>query len=840
MRPESPRFASRALRGSLQVLDAWLAAPDGHRALALVGPPGIGATTLLAAFRSRLASCDRTIVVAATAGELCAARGLAGRMRRARQRAGRTARIVLLLDDTARSGARERDALAALRRADRGVRVVLTAAHAGQFPDVIPYAVPPLAGPEDAASGPDRLTGSEVARFLRHRSGVRRPAAGPQPAAPGALGRLCAASFGIPADADALAGLVAAHGPAAVDAALSEAGPRHRLADLLTDMLCDPPAVPTPGVAPGLRGDGNGDRPDGSVPSPRPPLTEPESAALAVLFAAPGGASVRMLRAALAACLPASLTPGDIAQVTASLVARGLVWSGGRPVAGGADGDGMRFHLRVTGLPLARWCAQRPGFPLAAVQQARADHVTSRARELAAAMCTPAQRTVLAEFRAEQPDLLCAVGELLDAGRAERAVRLMRDALPLLARTFGVTDLLPYVLRATREFTPAPPGEDRALQMLAARVLLAAGEQEAAAVCVESVPPPELPGQSEPSGPSDQGAPGATSLALLGVLVAEAPAYDEAVGVLAECVRRGVADRDLALLADAAAACFAHLMRGGEHERVEAQCRRLLYDATCQGDDYTAGLLLLWRATAGAAGAGIGPAGARRFVDRALAKLRRLGPDALLAALSTVADHAHGPALRPDVPKLAMVLGALGRTDWPWAYGPPWRPPLLPRLAEQLAADCDASAFERWRAAGELWAVPELVCDILRGRWATATAQAADQQPSVVREPAAFADARPQAGPVEPGRARELPGLTRREAEVARLVATGLTNKQIAHRLNISEWTAINHLRQVMRKSGCGSRVHVANWIRDTGSRNPAPARAEMPACAEASPVGSM
>jgi DNA-binding NarL/FixJ family response regulator len=55
--------------------------------------------------------------------------------------------------------------------------------------------------------------------------------------------------------------------------------------------------------------------------------------------------------------------------------------------------------------------------------------------------------------------------------------------------------------------------------------------------------------------------------------------------------------------------------------------------------------------------------------------------------------------------------------------------------------------------------------------------------------------------------------LTEREYEVATLVATGLTNRQVARQLGIAEWTAVNHVRNVMRKLDCASRVNVAAWI---------------------------
>jgi DNA-binding CsgD family transcriptional regulator len=58
-----------------------------------------------------------------------------------------------------------------------------------------------------------------------------------------------------------------------------------------------------------------------------------------------------------------------------------------------------------------------------------------------------------------------------------------------------------------------------------------------------------------------------------------------------------------------------------------------------------------------------------------------------------------------------------------------------------------------------------------------------------------------------------LRSLTPRQAEIARMVADGLTNRQIARILGLSEWTVINHLRQVMQKLKCPSRVHVARIV---------------------------
>lgn len=55
--------------------------------------------------------------------------------------------------------------------------------------------------------------------------------------------------------------------------------------------------------------------------------------------------------------------------------------------------------------------------------------------------------------------------------------------------------------------------------------------------------------------------------------------------------------------------------------------------------------------------------------------------------------------------------------------------------------------------------------------------------------------------------------LTPRELEVARLVAQGLTNRQLAVRLGISERTAENHLDHIFSKLGVTSRAQVAAWV---------------------------
>jgi DNA-binding CsgD family transcriptional regulator/tetratricopeptide (TPR) repeat protein len=59
--------------------------------------------------------------------------------------------------------------------------------------------------------------------------------------------------------------------------------------------------------------------------------------------------------------------------------------------------------------------------------------------------------------------------------------------------------------------------------------------------------------------------------------------------------------------------------------------------------------------------------------------------------------------------------------------------------------------------------------------------------------------------------------LTQRQREVAILIARGLTNRQIAHRLTISEGTVGSHVEHILDRLGCQSRAQVAVWVVEQG-----------------------
>ena len=55
--------------------------------------------------------------------------------------------------------------------------------------------------------------------------------------------------------------------------------------------------------------------------------------------------------------------------------------------------------------------------------------------------------------------------------------------------------------------------------------------------------------------------------------------------------------------------------------------------------------------------------------------------------------------------------------------------------------------------------------------------------------------------------------LTRREHEVAALIAEGLSNREVAHRLVLSPRTVESHVERIMNRLGVGSRTEIATWV---------------------------
>jgi len=60
-------------------------------------------------------------------------------------------------------------------------------------------------------------------------------------------------------------------------------------------------------------------------------------------------------------------------------------------------------------------------------------------------------------------------------------------------------------------------------------------------------------------------------------------------------------------------------------------------------------------------------------------------------------------------------------------------------------------------------------------------------------------------------------GLTMRQQQLISLVASGLTNKEIASQLNLSEFTIKNHLHRIMKQVEVESRYEMVKAARASG-----------------------
>ncbi|HEV2258479.1 MAG TPA: response regulator transcription factor [Streptosporangiaceae bacterium] len=88
-----------------------------------------------------------------------------------------------------------------------------------------------------------------------------------------------------------------------------------------------------------------------------------------------------------------------------------------------------------------------------------------------------------------------------------------------------------------------------------------------------------------------------------------------------------------------------------------------------------------------------------------------------------------------------------------------------------------------------------------------------------IDEGIAFAtEDKPAPTPAPPVKSAPDTELTNRQLEIARLIAGGLTNRQIADRLFLSERTVETHITNILNKLGLNSRVQLSRWLAELPS----------------------
>ncbi|MFE6775777.1 ATP-binding protein [Streptomyces sp. NPDC057702] len=441
------------------------------------------------------------------------------------------------------------------------------------------------------------------------------------------------------------------------------------------------------------------------------------------------------------------------------------------------DGS-IRFHMLRTSRAYAVEQLADTG-DLEAVRSRHAAHVLRRARATVPRLSGPGQGATLARLGLAHQDTLAALGHLVHVGDGDGAGELAATLLPYwLIR--GESREATARLTAARAAGPAAAHVGAALRTALGEARLWAGRHsEAREELRAALAHVEAEGDR------------AGTVAVTELLARLAHArgeLTEAKALLEEVVARC---RELAD-AHGLASATGHLAEVCRDLGETSAAVRYGQDAVRRfeetGDARRAALGKL--VLAGVLAEGEAPASADRMARQALLTLRELGDvPALTCALHVSANllvRRHGRATGAWE-RAAQLVAAAGVLE-AGAGGLPTRLPAATRqgLLTQAGQRLGEAAFDEHSRAGARLSAHEAV--------------------SLALAPLAPPPAAPQAPPAADT-------LTRREQEVAALVAEGLTNREVARRLGTAEWTAVNILRKVMRKLDCTSRVQVANRV---------------------------
>jgi DNA-binding CsgD family transcriptional regulator len=212
--------------------------------------------------------------------------------------------------------------------------------------------------------------------------------------------------------------------------------------------------------------------------------------------------------------------------------------------------------------------------------------------------------------------------------------------------------------------------------------------------------------------------------------------------------------------------------------------------------------------------------------ERALEVARRAGERGQFAPLAITGTRARIAAGRPAEAErwLAAATDFLGPIEWHAS-------PALDHAAGLVSLSAGSTGAAResleraargWAARGRtwelLWARLDLAgCLMHAARYADAASQISE-----VREAATRLGSRPLLDRVEEltrlnrrhdAQTSAWHPLTAREFEVARLIASGLTNSEIAAELSVAPRTVSAHVEHILAKLGAGRRTEIASWV---------------------------
>lgn len=255
------------------------------------------------------------------------------------------------------------------------------------------------------------------------------------------------------------------------------------------------------------------------------------------------------------------------------------------------------------------------------------------------------------------------------------------------------------------------------------------------------------------------------------------PMLEEAVAL---CRERGLCGEELAYAAFSLAAAFG---LSGQRERSEALFAETIQVCRDAGDVWWQGFTRIFAAFVDWANDDAEGAAANALEGL---RLCRLVPD--LHSCAVGLNIAGLLLVGRDDRQAAAMLGTADRY-WADAGGSMLQAPIWFERVEQTTARCRenlGTAYDAIYRAGQDQSLEEAAAQVLG-------------------EPVAVA--------APPPSTRDEFGLTRRERDVAALVAQGLSNRDIAARLVISQRTAETHVQNMLAKTGFSTRSQLAVWF---------------------------
>jgi len=204
----------------------------------------------------------------------------------------------------------------------------------------------------------------------------------------------------------------------------------------------------------------------------------------------------------------------------------------------------------------------------------------------------------------------------------------------------------------------------------------------------------------------------------------------------------------------------------------------------------------------------------QRLMREGLRILLELEPD-----LKIVGEGEDGQAgleayekLQPDVVLMDVRMPGMDGVEATWRLRERWPEA---RIIILTTFDDDEYVFEGLRAGAQGYLLKDVSGHDLAEAVRTVAAGGALIEPSVARKVVAeFARLAPSSRPAETGLAEPL---SEREREILRLLAQGLSNREIAMRLSLAEGTVKNYVTNILQKLGARDRTQAALRARELG-----------------------